>query len=233
MTGRWSEVLMLEQLLYFNTLMSSACRLLNRIRSCQHTQRERERFNPADIWYSSLDFTKWFSSHCVWRRPLFGGGVVDIAADVELVRGEEVYRCLLETFKDGTWSTFTQWGSITHNNLKISAEVFTRELHTVLHLLGELVVLQQRSHVSAHCALHDGLHVRPLFTQPEVKISEPEDLVEPRGDVSYNKMTSSDYQRLLDIILTNIKALIWTKYVNNKTFYSILLSVAARKQRQN
>ena len=62
------------------------------------------------------------------------------------------------------------------------------ELLTVLHLLGQLVVLQQRSHVSARCALHEGLHVRPLLTQPEVKVSEPEDLVEPRGDVGCNEI---------------------------------------------
>lgn len=39
MTGRWSEVLMLEQLVYLTTLMSSACLLLNKIRSCEHKQR--------------------------------------------------------------------------------------------------------------------------------------------------------------------------------------------------
>ena len=34
-TGRWSEVFRVEQLLYFSTWMSSACRLRNRMRSCR------------------------------------------------------------------------------------------------------------------------------------------------------------------------------------------------------
>lgn len=38
MTGRWSEVLMFEQLVYFSTFMSSGCRFLNRILSCEHTE---------------------------------------------------------------------------------------------------------------------------------------------------------------------------------------------------
>jgi len=44
MTGRWSEVLMLEQLVYLTTCMSSACLLLVRILSCGHA----ESFNPAE-----------------------------------------------------------------------------------------------------------------------------------------------------------------------------------------
>lgn len=60
-------------------------------------------------------------------------------------------------------------------------------VHTFFHFLGELIVLQQRAHVAASCAAHDGLHFSPVSVQPEVKVSEPEDLVEPRGDVSYGE----------------------------------------------
>lgn len=38
MTGRWSDVLMLEQLVYMIAFMSSACLLLNRILSCEHRE---------------------------------------------------------------------------------------------------------------------------------------------------------------------------------------------------
>lgn len=41
--------------------------------------------------------------YCVRRGSLFRSGVIDITANVELVRGEKVYRRLMESFKDGTW----------------------------------------------------------------------------------------------------------------------------------
>lgn len=47
-------------------------------------------------------------------------------------------------------------------------------------------MLQQRAHIATNYATHDGLHVDSVLTQPKVKISKPEDLVESRGDVSYN-----------------------------------------------
>ncbi|KAG7221318.1 hypothetical protein INR49_017385 [Caranx melampygus] len=109
MTGRWSEVLMLEQLEYFTTLMSSACLFLNRILSCEHKRR-------------GLDI----------RCPLLRGGVVDVTADVKFVGGEKGV------------------------------------------------------HVAGSRALHECLHIDPVLTQPEIKVSKPEDLVESCGDVSYN-----------------------------------------------
>lgn len=58
--------------------------------------------------------------------------------------------------------------------------------HTIIYFLCKLVVLQQRGHFTTIYATHDVLHLDSLLTQAKVKISEPEYLVESRGDVSYN-----------------------------------------------
>lgn len=59
--------------------------------------------------------------------------------------------------------------------------------HTILHFLGELVMLHQRAHIISHCAVYDVFHFNTIFTQPKVKISKPEDLVKSCGDVSWKK----------------------------------------------
>lgn len=45
-------------------------------------------------------------------------------------------------------------------------------------------MLQQRAHFTAGDAAQDVLHLSSLLAQPKVKISEPEDLVKSRGDIS-------------------------------------------------
>lgn len=43
-----------------------------------------------------------FLSYCIWRSSLFRSAVIDIAANVEFVGGQEMYWCLPEAFKDWT-----------------------------------------------------------------------------------------------------------------------------------
>lgn len=57
-------------------------------------------------------------------------------------------------------------------------------MHTFLHFLGELIVLQQRAHIATYCGAYDGLHLTPVFIQPKVKVSKPEDLIESCSDIS-------------------------------------------------
>lgn len=53
----------------------------------------------------SADYHWWSgaSPYCVWRRPLFRGCVIDIAANIKFICGEEVDLCLLEAGEDWTW----------------------------------------------------------------------------------------------------------------------------------
>lgn len=50
-------------------------------------------------------------TYCVWRSSLFRGAVIDIAANVEFIGGQEVYRCLLEALKDWTLTEKSQYGN--------------------------------------------------------------------------------------------------------------------------
>lgn len=56
--------------------------------------------------------------------------------------------------------------------------------HTIIYFLCKLVMLQQRGHFTTIYVTYDVLHLDSLLTQAKVKISEPEYLVESRGDVS-------------------------------------------------
>ena len=75
-------------------------------------------------------------------------------------------------------------------------------MRTLPHLLGQLVVLQQRAHVGVVLPGDDGLHRRPVLAQPEVEVSEPEHLVEPGGDVGCDrKEHKRASEHLLDVRL--------------------------------
>lgn len=91
-----------------------------------------------------------------------------------------------EAFKDGAWRAEQRQGYSQFSAPSASSGGSDGK-RTVVDLFGELVVLQQRSHLTAGYAAQDVLHLGSLLAQPKVKIPEPEDLVESRGDVGCEK----------------------------------------------
>lgn len=132
MTGRWSEVFMLEQLLYFSTRMSVVCLLLNTTLSW-----ENKRAKPhKDLEQRDAENSR-LSSYCVWGRSLLGGGIVVVTADVKFICWEEVNRCFLETFKNRTCTE-------TDNQIRQSTGVILRKKHKI-KFWGKLVGWSQKN----------------------------------------------------------------------------------------
>lgn len=86
----------------------------------------------------------------------------------------------METFEDGTCRRMKIQTKTTDSWFEASVPL----IRTVFHFFGELVVLQQGAHVPIGCLRHDGFHLTPIPAETEIKISEPEDLVELGGGIS-------------------------------------------------
>lgn len=56
---------------------------------------------------------------------------------------------------------------------------------TFLHLLGELVMLQECQHIHLWVLLQEGLHSHSSTTQAEVEVPKPEDLIKPGSDIPW------------------------------------------------
>ena len=85
-------------------------------------------------------------SYCVWRCSLFRSSVVDITADVKLVCGEEVYWCLLETFKYWTWR-----GEQHIHRLRINPTTYFNENYSGESSHRHLTLTTQTYHHSFPC----------------------------------------------------------------------------------
>lgn len=71
------------------------------------------------------------------------------------------------------------------NKLQYSSKVIYQLTcnHTIGHFLWQLVVFHKWVHVAIDNVTDDALHVNTVLTQPKVKISKPEDLVESCRDI--------------------------------------------------
>lgn len=190
MTGRWSDVLTLEQLLYLTTLISVGFLLLNRILSCG-----RKRRRPQIHFWPSL------------ARPAV---VLPCTTASSVWRWCHTDHSRCQTCRWGRSGSVLLW-SLWRSTLQMNGHtwlfMFSRTSErwsfvclTVLQFLGELVVLQQSAHIAPYCPRHDGLHVGSLFTQPEVEISEPEDLIEAWGDVGCRNRKQCEAHRSSQVI---------------------------------
>lgn len=174
----------------------------------------------------SADYHWWSgASYCVWRRPLFRGCVIDIAANIKFICGEEVDLCLLEAGEDWTWkkkaccSVRIMW---IYKHYVYMRSTYCNSKRTVFHFLGELVVLQQRAHITSSCAVHDGLHVCPGLTQTEVKIADPEDLIKSCGDISYDREWHS-FMNKDNLTMLPTTAMKLTQYEFKSTFLWLMI----------
>lgn len=81
-----------------------------------------------------------------------------------------------------------------HSNISPECSLKTSK-RTIFHNIWQLVVFKQGAHIVPDYPTYDGVHIDSSLTQPEIKVSKPENLVESGGDVSCNQTFTTGFNR--------------------------------------